>query len=174
MNIIQEVLREHSKAMRDRVVRYVGKSPARFAELVSVFLKGPYRVTQRAAWPLSYCVEVHPQLIKPHLRKIILNLKTPGLHHAVKRNTLRLLLFVDIPKSLQGIVTDFCFNFFSDPNESIAVKVFSMSVLAKIARRQPDIGRELRLVIEDQLPYAGPALLSRARKLVMGNHLTRE
>ena len=52
MNILQEVLREHSKAMCDRVVRYVGKSPARFAEVVSVFLKGPYRVAQWAAWPL--------------------------------------------------------------------------------------------------------------------------
>ena len=166
MNIVQEVLREHSKAMCDRVVRYVGKNPARFAELVSVFLKGPYRVTQRAAWPLSYCVEQHPELVKVHLKKIILNLKTPGVHHAVKRNTLRLLQFIDIPKSMQGFVADVSFRFLSDPKEPIAVKVFSMEVLSKIAQQQPEIERELRLIIEDQLPYAGPAFLSRARKVM--------
>ena len=163
MNIVQEVLREHSKAMCDRVVNFVGKDPKRFGELVNAFLKGPYRVTQRAAWPLSYCVEQHPELVKPHLRKIIVNLNTPVLHHAVKRNTLRLLLFIDIPKSMQGIVVDVSFRFLSDPKEPIAVKVFSMEVLSKMAQLQPEIGRELKLIIEDQLPYAGPAFLSRAR-----------
>ena len=29
MNIVQEVLKEHSKAMCDRVVSYVGRSPER-------------------------------------------------------------------------------------------------------------------------------------------------
>lgn len=49
MNIVQEVLKEHSKAMCGRIVKYVGKDRTRFSELVTVFLKGPYRVTQRAA-----------------------------------------------------------------------------------------------------------------------------
>ncbi len=65
MNIVQEVLRDHSKAMCDRVVGYVGENPNRFGEIVSAFLNGPYRVTQRISWPLSCCVEHHPELVKP-------------------------------------------------------------------------------------------------------------
>ncbi len=166
MNIVQEVLREHSKAMCDRVVDHVGENPKRFGELVSAFLNGPYRVTQRASWPLSSCVEHHPELIKPHLRRIIGNLKHPGLHDAVKRNTIRLLQFIEIPRSLQGQVVDICFECLSDREAPIAVKVFSMTVLANIARKQPEIGRELKLIIEDQLPYASPGFTSRAKTIL--------
>ena len=41
MNIVRELLREHSGAMRDRVVAYVGSNPTRFTELANVFLLGP-------------------------------------------------------------------------------------------------------------------------------------
>lgn len=166
MNIVQEVLKEHSKAMCDRVVSYVGRSPERFEQLVTVFLKGPYRVTQRAGWPLSYCVEHNPDLISPHLKKIIKNLDTPGLHDSVKRNTVRLLQFIDIPKSLQGAVAWVCFEFLANPKEPVAVRVFSMSVLANITRKQPALRNELRIIIEDQLPYATAGFMSRARAVL--------
>ena len=166
MNIVQEVLREHSKAMCDRVVRYVGDNPRHFEQLVAVFLKGPYRVTQRAGWPLSYCAQHHPNLIKPHLKRIIKNLETPGLHDSVKRNTVRLLQFVDIPKSMQGAAATVCFKFLSNPKEPVAVRVFSMSVLANITRKQPALRNELRINIEDQLPYATAGFMSRARAVL--------
>ncbi|HRI78954.1 MAG TPA: hypothetical protein PLR06_05400 [Cyclobacteriaceae bacterium] len=166
MNTLQEVLREHSKTMHDRVVRYVGNNPIRFKELVDTFLKGPYRVTQRAAWPLSYCVESHPALIKPHLKSIINNLKTPGIPVSVKRNTIRLLQFIPIPRSLHGTVAEIGFNFLSDPKETIAVRVFSMTVLAHIAKEQPDIRKELQIVIEDQLPFGSAGFVSRANKVL--------
>ena len=67
---------------------------------------------------------------------------------------------------MQGIVADVSFRFLSDPKEPIAVKVFSMEVLFKMAKYQPEIGRELKLIIEDQLPYSGPAFSSRARKVM--------
>ena len=166
MNILQEVLKEHSSAMRDRVVRYVGKNPQRFEELVKIFLGGHYRVTQRASWPLSCCVENHPELIKPHLKRIIKNLETPAMHVSVKRNTIRLLQFIHVPKALQGIVTSICFGFLSDGKEEIAVKVFSMTVLANIAKEQPDIREELKIIIEDQLPYGSAGFVNRANKVL--------
>jgi hypothetical protein len=102
MSLINEILKEHSKSQKDKIVNYVNNDPKRFADLVAVFLAGPYRVTQRAAWPMSYCVENYPTLIKPHLKKIIDFLGKPGEHDAVKRNILRVLQFIPIPKSQQG------------------------------------------------------------------------
>ena len=166
MNILQEVLKEHSKAMCNRVVNYVGGDPDHFEDLVSTFLKGPYRVTQRAGWPLSYCVEAHPELIKPHLKRLIQNLETPGIHVSVKRNTIRFLQFIPIPVKLQGTVAAICFDFLSDPKETIAVKVFSMTVLANIAREQPDIRKELKIIIEDQLPFGSAGFVNRANKVL--------
>ena len=164
MNLEKEILKEHSSAQRTRVVNYIGKDKKRFAELVALFFKGPYRLTQLSAWSLSYAVQNHPDLVKPHLKKLIANLNRPGHQDAVKRNTVRLLQFIDIPKNLQGSVTDICFRFLQDRKEAIAIRVFSMTVLMRIAKEQTELKRELIMVIEDQLPFASPAFRSRARR----------
>ena len=69
MDLRKEILKEHSKAHTHKLVDYVGNNGSRFKALVEVYLAGPYRVTQRAAWPLSICAEQHPNLIAPHLKK---------------------------------------------------------------------------------------------------------
>ncbi len=166
MNIIEPVLKEHTKAMSDRVSGYVGKNPTRFKELVEVFLKGPYRITQRAVWPMGDCIKNHPDLIKPHLKQIIKKLETQGIHHSVKRNVVRLLQFIDVPKSLQGTVATICFEFLSNPKEPIAIRVFSMTVLANLSHQYPAIIPELKLMIEDQLPHQTAGFKNRAKKIL--------
>lgn len=166
MNLVEIILKEHSRLMRDRVVGYVGNSPVRFAELIEVFLKGPYRVTQRAAWPISYCVMQHPELIKPHLSRVLKSLEAPAAPTAVKRNVVRLLQFIDIPKSLQGRAATICFGYLADKKETIAVRVFSMTVLANIAKQQPELKEELKVIIEDQLPYGSAAFRSRGQAVL--------
>ncbi len=168
MNIVQELLREHSKAATSRITEYVGSNPRRFARLVEVYLAGPYRITQRAAWPLGNCVEQYPRLLKPHFLEILKAAQAPGIHDSVKRNTVRLLQFVEIPTKYQGKVADLCFRFLLDKREPIAVRAFSMTVLANLSQVQQVLQQELRIVIEDQLPYGSPGFVSRARKILKG------
>jgi hypothetical protein len=164
MDIRKEILKEHNKAQTMKLVDYVGDNPHRFESLVTVFLQGPYRITQRASWSLAYCVEAHPQLIRPHLKTILNHLKKSAIHDSVKRNTIRLLQFIEIPKRLQGQVVDTCFQFLSSKKEPVAVHVFSMAVLVNMARHNPELIHELIVVIEDHLPFAKPAFTSRAQK----------
>ena len=166
MDLRKEILKEHTKKQTSKIVDYVGDSHVRFKALIQVFLAGPYSVTQRAAWPLSYCVENHPSLIQPHLNVLLDHLKQPGLHDAVKRNTIRLLQFIEVPKRLQGKTADICFTYFNNKKEAIAIRVFSMTVLSNIAQQNPDLKRELKMIIEDELPMASAAFLSRARKVL--------
>ncbi len=168
MNVVREILREHSKANTDKIVAFVGNDPGRFKELVLAFLAGPYRVTQRASWPLSNCVEQYPNLVRPHLNAILKAAQTQGMHDAVKRSVIRLLQFIDIPSAYQGRVAAFCFDCLADPKEPIAARVFSMTVISNLAHSLPDLQRELRLIIEDQLPYASPAFRSRAKLVLNG------
>lgn len=165
MDIKKELLKEHSKRQVTKVVKYIGKDPTRFNLLIKIFIGGPYRVTQRAAWPLSYCVEAHPTLIKPHLKSVLKMLDKQDAHVAVKRNILRFLQDIEIPRRFYGVVTDRCFSLM-DSKEPIAVRVFAMTVLANITKEEPDLKKELRIVIEDQLPYASAGYLSRARKVL--------
>lgn len=165
MNIKKELLKGQSKALTDRIVRYVGDDPVKFNELIIIFLAGSYRLTQRAAWPLSYCVENNPFLIRSHFGPVLKILDQKGIHDAVKRNIMRLLQNVDIPKRYQGMVVEKCFELM-DPKEPIAVRVFAMSVLANLASVQPDLKNELKVTIEDQLPFSTAAYLSRAKKIL--------
>ena len=82
----------------DKILKWVGTDQKRFDELVHLFLHDEYRVTQRAAWPLSYSVTAHPVFIKKRFGELIKNLHKPGIHGAVKRNILRILQEVDVPK----------------------------------------------------------------------------
>jgi hypothetical protein len=164
MKLVDLLAKAHNKIQRDKVIRYVGNDRKRFAELIEVFFKGPYRITQRAAWPLSYCVEEHPTLIRPHLKKLLQYVTKSGQHDAVKRNSIRLLQYIEIPKSLQGLAADVCFRFLSDAKEPVAVKVFSMTVLTRLSQNEPELKNELIPIIEQQLPYSSPAFISRARR----------
>jgi hypothetical protein len=169
MDLKSQIQKEHSKANCQRIQKYVGNHKKRFADLIAVFLAGPYRVTQRAAWPISYCVEEHPELINPHLRKMLNFMTKPGIHVAVKRNTMRLLQFINIPKSIQGQVIDLCFELLSNKKETVAVQVFAMTVLANISKHIPELKNELRFLIEDRLPYATAGFRSRANKILKEN-----
>jgi len=157
---------EHSKQQCDRIVRYIGKDKLRFAGLMRLFFKGEYRITQRAAWPLSNIVRLHPQLITPYFKPLLDNLDKKGLHVAVVRNTIRLLQDVDIPGKYQGRVMSRCFEYVATPETPIAVKAFSLTVLSHFSVAYPAIREELRLIIDDQWEHATPAFRSRARKVL--------
>lgn len=129
-------------------------------------MNSEYRINQRAAWPLSYSVKKHPELIKPHLKKVITNLKKPKIHDAVKRNTVRFLQFIEIPKSLHGITLDHCFKLLQNKKEPVAIKVFSMSVLANLTKEYPELKGELSAIIEDQMPYGSAGFKARGKKVL--------
>ncbi len=166
MNLKKALESANSKNSAEAIVRWVGGNRARFDKLVGLLLEDENRIQVRAAWPLSYCVENHPNLVQPHLRRLVRYLRQPGIDGAVKRSIVRLLQFVDVPKGLQGQVADSCFAFVADPHEAPAVRAFSMTVADNLTRSNPDLRPELCLILEDQLPYATPAFTSRARKIL--------
>ena len=166
MDLRKTLLQEHSSAVTTKIVDYVNDSPIRFKALVEVFITGPYRITQRAAWPLSYCVERHPGLITPYFKTLLDMLKRADAHVAVRRNIVRLLQFVQIPVRYRGRVATLCFDLLQDKREPVAVRVFAMTVLGNLVAHEPELTGELRVIIEDNLPYGSPAFTSRARKIL--------
>ncbi len=166
MKLREEILKEHSKAQCTKIVKWVGSSQLRFDELFHLFLNDEYRVIQRAAWPVSYCVDAYPILISKHWKTLMEHLKKPDLHDAVKRNSIRFMQEIDLPEKHHGAIMDLCFTYLQSPKESLAVKVFSMSVLANLAKYYPEIKPELKLVIEDQLPHQSAGFKSRAKKVL--------
>ena len=131
-----------------------------------LFFNGEYRITQRAAWIVHYCADNYPGLIEPYLAKLVDNLFNDKIHVAVKRNTLRILQYIDIPEKLLGRVAEICFNFLASGVEPVAVKAFSMTVLYNITLKEPELANELKLHIEQLLPFGSAGIKSRGRKIL--------
>ncbi len=157
---------EHSKQQTMAIVEFIGEDPKRFAELMKVFFEGEYRLTQRAAWPMNYCAERHPKLILPYLPKLLDCLEREDMHDAVKRNVMRLLQYIEIPKRLMGKVYARSVDFIDDADQPIAVRVFAMTVAARIAKSEPALMNELRLIVRKHLPHSTAAFRARAKQVL--------
>ncbi len=166
MYLPEEILKEHSKKQCEKIVRWVGHSRDRFNELFNIFIQPESKSTQRAAWPLSYCVEANPEFLNAHFNKLIAKMQTPVLHDAIKRNAVRALQFASIPEKYQGEIMDICFRYLESPKESVAVKVNSLHVLVNMSKQYPEILSEINIVIEEQLPYQSAGFKSAARKVL--------
>ena len=166
MNLREAILKEHSKKQCAKIVKWVGSDQERFDELFNLFLHDEYLVVQRSAWPVSYCVQDNPGFIKKHYSKLLKNLGKKGIHEAVKRNTVRLLQYVEIPVKFHGQVMDTCFNFINSATEAVAVKAFSLTVLQNLAKQYPEIINEIKLVIEERWDHETSAFKSRAKNIL--------
>ncbi len=167
MNIREALLAEHSKRQTTKIVDWVSDDPERFAELMRLFLGDVYRITQRSGWPLSDCVKKYPELIKPYFAKLLKQIERDDVHVAVRRNVVRLLQYVDIPKRHQGRIFEACYNLVADPAQPVAVRCFSMTVAANIAKDQPELLDELRM-IATKYPQASTAGFSSRARRVLG------
>lgn len=163
MDLRQQLFAEHSRANCETIVAWIGDRQDRFDTLFDIFCCDEYRLSQRAAWPVSYAVEAHPQLIKKQFKRLVGNLEKPGVHVAVKRNSIRVLQEIAIPKIYHGRVMNACFAFIADPQEAAAVKAFAIRVLENLADQYPDIIPELTTTLEELYPNETPAFRSRAK-----------
>jgi len=166
MDIRAALLAEHSKRQTAKIVDFIGGDPARFKELMDNFLGDTYRVSQRAAWAVSNCIELHPDLVKPYYGRLLGQLERDDSHIGVRRNVVRLLQFVEVPSSYRGHVFDVCYKLFADATQPVAVRVFSMTVAANIAKGKPELLDELRLVAKEHPEAATAGFRSRARRVL--------
>ncbi len=162
MNIHDALLAEHSKRQTMKIVRYIDGDPVKFHELMNLFLGDTYRLSQRAAWAVNYCAEHHHELVKPYFGKLVEQLENDDAHVAVRRNVARLLQFVEIPKRLHGRIFDACYNLVDDAEQPVAVRVFALTVAAKIAKGEPELLDELRLIAGKHAPHTTIAFRKRA------------
>lgn len=165
--LINILLQGQSRNTVDEVIIWAGDNPSKFKILVETMsgnLDRPIR--DRAAWSLSYIATNHPELLKYHWEtfvKLLVNKNTP---EPIKRNLVRFMQEVDIPVKYHGQLTDRCFELVNDPQEEIAIRAFSMTILGNLLGLYPELGKELKLSIEELLPYASPGLKNRAEKIL--------
>lgn len=142
----------------------MGSDKKRFAGLMGLMLEDEYRVAQRAAYAVGYCVQAHPALIRPWIGRLIKKIRQEDIHDAVRRNALRIFEGLDIPEKHCGILYDLSNSYLHDLAQPVAVRAFALSVMSNIAGKYPDLKNEVRLHAESLLRCGIPALESRGRR----------
>jgi hypothetical protein len=165
MELETEIKILRSKHQAERLIRWIGTDTRRFAQLMKLFLHGDQDISRRSAWIVGHCCERHPELAQPWLKVMIKKIQEPNVHSALQRCVVRVMQYVEIPRSLKGTVANICFNFISDTKSAIAPQAFAMTVLANIAKKEPDLLKELRVLVHQMLPYGTPAFRARAKKI---------
>jgi len=145
------------------VMAWVGHSSKRFDTLAHFVYGDDKKLAQKAAWPLSYVAEAHPDWVMKHLPALLAATKKPGVHIAVIRSVVRLLQFVEIPQELHGEVMDNCFRYIEDVKEKPAVKAFALTVLYNLSREYPEILPEIKEIILSRMELESPAFRARAK-----------
>lgn len=167
MDLREEILKGNSKEGAEHIAKWIGDNPTRMQQFMYIFLNDEYRVVQLAAHALGKIGDSHPEQIQRHISDLVTRMTDVNIHVAVKRNVVRVLQHVLIPEHLHGDVMNICFDLLADVNETIAVRVFSMTVLDNLSKEYPEIRQELKLIIEDQLEQGCTAAFrSRASKIL--------
>ncbi|KXX70512.1 hypothetical protein [Flammeovirga sp. SJP92] len=117
------------------------------------------------AWALSAVCDRENQWFEKHRDDIVVwlpNVKTQGIKRSVLRSVVPLPLSVE----KEGEWVDYLFELTQNTETDIAVKVHAIEILSKYVIRYPELANELYLILEDNLPYYGPALKSRSKKVM--------
>jgi hypothetical protein len=165
MDITEQLLVEISLRNKNYIAHYVGNDPVLFKELISLVFTGKPPLPMRASWVISGVTDKYPELLKPYLKKIVDNIEKFD-HPGTRRNLLRYIAMIQVPESLQGKLFDICYQLLKSRYEPPAVKVHSMQILYNIAKKEPDLKREIRLLIEELTNHESAAIKSRSRQLM--------
>ncbi len=165
MNFREQLLSELSRKNVNYVIHVVGDSEAHFDSIIELLLNEKDPLPARASWVAEGVSARYPELAEKHLEALIQNLPS-FTHTGTRRNVLKMLCRIPIPIELQGILIDHCFEWMLGDEEPVAVKVFSMQIIANHLGQYPELRHELRAVIEDQYDRCSPGFRARGRKVL--------
>ncbi len=161
MDIRAQLEKAHSRANAQAIADHVGDDKARFAVLMDCMLEGTFQVAQRAAFSVGIACERHPHLAAPYVGRLLDMLEAP-VHEAVKRNSLRIMQFCELPETLHGRIADLLFALVADPMRSIAQRAFAITVAMRMVQLYPELAGEFRTILEVVM-RSGPSPAIRVR-----------
>lgn len=150
MNYAEQLLVEHSRANANRVLEHVLADEERIAALMEVFLGEEYRTVQRSAMVVGDLGRAKPGWLKPWHGRMIAAANEPK-HAAVRRNVMRYFSELDlayIGEEDEGYLVDLAFRLTADPEVAVAIRVFSMQIVANYVEKYPELRDELSGIIE--------------------------
>lgn len=147
----------------NRICGYIGNDSDKFDLLMEMVFKDD-ETSARASWAAIHTADGNQQFLNPWIGKMIQLLKKTK-DSSVKRNLLRLLENIIIPKKYRGELFETALKLLLSTNEPIAVRTFAITVLYNIAILHQELVPELKMVVSEVLlQNESAAIQSRGKK----------
>lgn len=144
------------------------ENPAIFLKLFEYSHSTDKKLAFRASWTLSKVGDMFPEILYPHLSRMVGTLSKLDNESAL-RSFLRIISLSDpekIDSSRHGILADFCFDVLKSGYSAIAVKAYSMEILYKLSLIYPELANELSASIKILLEDGSAGILSRGQTIM--------
>jgi hypothetical protein len=162
---IKDQLVDSSRTVIELVSAGIGNNTELFGETMEIAFREKQPVSSRAARVIQLCVERNRNLVLPYLNTIIFDMPED---EGPRRSFLKILadLRYEYNEDQKGILTNLCFDWIQSVDQSVAIKVYCMQILAKIAASEPDLKPELISVIEEQIPKGSAGIRAQGKKIL--------
>src|SRR6056297_1823449 len=164
MNFRKQLLAEASRANIDFIVGNIDGKKEHFEKVFPFIYDSNGYIANRAGWVVEKCAAKYPYLVNPHINEIIDFLPQISFG-GLCRVMLKVLTLLPIPESRMGEIIDICLTWIESPKEKVAIKVYSMQILADYCKTEPGLIPELLSIIETHYERNSFAFQSRADKI---------
>jgi 8-oxo-dGTP diphosphatase len=136
-----------------------------FSKLLEYSFSTDKKLAFRASWTLTKVCDKYPEMIYPHLIRIIDALDKLD-NESVQRSFLRILSLTDLDEisiKYHGILAEHCFNALRSGFSAIAIKAYSMEIIYQLALKYPGLANELSASISMLQSEGSPGIVARGR-----------
>ena len=164
MDLKQHLRGRNLKWNWDSITKHCIEHPKSIQQIVDYCVDEEAIVCQNAGAVLGKIVDLDKKILLPYFGQMLRNLKS-NPHDAVKRASMRVWQFAEIPEKLEGEIFDQAMKYVADKNEAIAIRAFGMTAARKVCQKYPELAQELLPFVEvmvDQKLSAG--IVSRGKK----------
>jgi hypothetical protein len=132
---------------KDEMISFMQSHPEYFEEAIQLAVADKQPYSWRAAWLLWSCMEENDNRIKKYMKKIVKTLKSKDDSH--QRELLKILLKMDLDEEYESILFDHCMDIWEGINKPPAVRVNALKFIVKIAKKHPELAKEITYLTED-------------------------
>ena len=147
------------------MISFMHAHPEYFEEAIQLAISDRQPYAWRAAWLLWSCIEENDDRIKKYIRNIVDTLETKDDGH--QRELLKILLKLELNEEYESILFDHCMNIWEGINKSPSVRVNALKFIIKIAKKHPELAKEITYLTEDHyLESLSPGAKNSVSKLM--------
>jgi hypothetical protein len=152
-----------SKKTMMQIAERAIESPSELLELVNYSNSKDDAYFYSASWALSLVSDSNKDLLMPHIASLLQTIQSCQ-HLGLKRNLMKVLQNIDIPKNLVFEIGDTCLGFLKNNKATIAVKAYAVTTLEHLLIIETCFHEETLFELEKQMIHATPAFKARAVK----------